>query len=134
MGLPGSPAYISSKFALEGLTECLRYELRQFGIRITLIEPGVVKTKFFESMRIPESCADPKYRALTDHILAGIRMMVQMGTPPAQVAEAVIAAINDKEMLPRYVVGADAEMFMRAKASKTDIEFERYMSEELFPK
>ena len=46
MGLPGSPAYISSKFALEGLTECLRYELGQFGIRTTLIEPGVVKTGF----------------------------------------------------------------------------------------
>jgi len=134
MGLPGSPAYISSKFALEGLAECLRYELGQFGIRTTLIEPGVVKTKFFESMRIPESHADPKYKAITDHMLAGIKMMVQMGTPPSQVADAVVKAISDEEMLPRYVVGADAEMFMKAKASKTDIEFERYMSEELFPK
>lgn len=134
MGLPGSPAYISSKFALEGLTECLRYELGQFGIRTTLIEPGVVKTRFFDSMRIPESYSDPKYRVLTDHILAGIKMMVEMGTPPSQVADAVIGAINDEEMLPRYVVGADAEMFMKAKREKSDIEFERYMSEELFPK
>jgi len=134
MGLPGSPAYISSKFALEGLTECLRYELGQFGIRTTLIEPGVVKTGFFDSMRIPESCSDPKYRVLTDHMLAGIKMMVEMGTPPSQVADAVIGAINDEEMLPRYVVGADAEMFMKAKREKSDIEFERYMSEELFPK
>lgn len=135
MGLPGSPAYISSKFALEGLTECLRYELGQFGIRITLIEPGVVKTNFFESMRIPESYADPRYKALTDHMLEGIKMMVQMGTPPAQVADVIVSAVaSDKEMLPRYVVGADAEMFMNAKASKTDIEFERYMSEELFPR
>ena len=47
MGLPGSAAYISSKFALEGLSECLRYELGQFGIKITLIEPGVIKTNFF---------------------------------------------------------------------------------------
>ena len=46
MGLPGSPAYISSKFALEGLGECLRYELGQFGIKTTLIEPGVIKTNF----------------------------------------------------------------------------------------
>ena len=134
MGLPGSPAYISSKFALEGLTECLRYELGQFGIRTTLIEPGVVKTKFFDSMKMPKNHADAKYKALTDHMLEGIRMMVQMGTPPAQVADAVIAAIKSDEMLPRYVVGADAEMFMEAKASKTDIEFEKYMSQELFPK
>jgi len=38
MGLPCSPAYISTKFALEGLSECLRYELGQFGIKTTLIE------------------------------------------------------------------------------------------------
>lgn len=135
MGLPGSPAYISSKFALEGLTECLRYELGQFGIKITLIEPGVVKTNFFESMRMPKSCADPKYKALIDHMLSSISMMVQMGTPPLQVASAIMSAIKDGDkMLPRYVVGTDAEMFIKAKTSKTDIEFEKYMGEELFPK
>ena len=48
IGLPGSSAYISSKFALEGFSECLRYELGQFGIKTTLIEPGVIKTNFFE--------------------------------------------------------------------------------------
>ena len=133
MGLPGSPAYISSKFALEGLGECLRYELGQFGIKTTLIEPGVIKTNFFESMKIPDSKSDPKYKELTDHIQAGLRMMVQMGTHPSQVAEVVMKAIHDDEMLPRYIVGTDAAMFMEAKKMKTDIEFERYMSKELFP-
>ena len=133
IGLPGSPAYISSKFALEGLGECLRYELGQFGIKTTLIEPGVIKTNFFDSMKIPESRADPKYKDLTEHILSGLKMMVQMGTEPAQVAQAVMKALHDKEMLPRYVVGADATMFMEAKKMKTDLEFEKYMSKELFP-
>ena len=133
MGLPGSPAYISSKFALEGLGECLRYELGQFGIKTTLIEPGVIKTNFFESMKIPDSKTDPKYKELTDHILAGLKMMVQMGTAPSQVAEVIIKAIHDEEMLPRYVVGTDAAMFMEAKKMKTDLEFEKYMSKELFP-
>ncbi|RMW34557.1 MAG: SDR family oxidoreductase [Nitrosopumilus sp.] len=133
MGLPGSPAYISSKFALEGLVECLRYELGQFGIKTTLIEPGVIKTNFFESMKIPDSETDPKYKELTDHILAGLKMMVQMGTAPSQVAEAILKAIHDDEMLPRYVVGTDAAMFMEAKKMKTDLEFEKYMSKELFP-
>jgi NAD(P)-dependent dehydrogenase (short-subunit alcohol dehydrogenase family) len=133
MGLPGSPAYISSKFALEGLTECLRYELGMFGIKITLIEPGVVKTNFFNSMRIPESKKDPKYKQITENMLAGLKLMVEMGTPPSQVAEIVMRAIHDKEMMPRYIVGADAVMFMEAKKSKTDLEFEKYMSKELFP-
>ena len=133
MGLPGSPAYISSKFALEGLGECLRYELGQFGIKTTLIEPGVIKTNFFESMKIPDSKTDTKYKELTDHILAGLKMMVQMGTAPSQVAEVIIKAIHDEEMLPRYVVGTDAAMFMEAKKMKTDLEFEKYMSKEIFP-
>ncbi|MCV0401454.1 MAG: SDR family oxidoreductase [Nitrosopumilus sp.] len=133
MGLPGSAAYISSKFALEGLGECLRYELGQFGIKTTLIEPGVIKTNFFNSMKIPESKIDPKYKALTDNILAGLKMMVEMGTAPSQVADVVMKAIHDEKMLPRYVVGTDAAMFMEAKKMKTDIEFEKYMSKELFP-
>lgn len=134
MGLPGSPAYISSKFALEGLVECLRYELGMFGIKTTLIEPGVVKTNFFNSMRIPESKKDPKYKQITENMLTGLKMMVEMGTPPSQVANTVVKAIHDKEMLPRYVVGTDAAMFMDAKRSKSDLEFEKYMSKELFPR
>ena len=133
MGLPGSPAFISSKFALEGLGECLRYELGMFGIKTTLIEPGVIKTKFFDSMKIPESKKDPKYKQVTDNMLAGLKMMVEMGTPPVQVAEVVIKAIHDDEILPRYIVGTDAAMFMEAKKSKSDLEFEKYMSKELFP-
>jgi len=133
MGLPGSSAYISTKFALEGLSECLRYELGQFGIKTTLIEPGVIKTNFFNSMKVPESKIDPKYKTLTDNILAGLKMMVEMGTAPSQVADVILKAIHDKEILPRYVVGTDAAMFMEAKKMKTDLEFEKYMSKELFP-
>ena len=133
MGLPGSSAYISSKFALEGLGECLRYELGQFGIKTTMIEPGVIKTNFFNSMKVPESKIDPKYKTLTDNILAGLKMMVEMGTAPSQVADVVMKAIHDDEMLPRYVVGTDAAMFLEAKKMKTDLEFEKYMSKELFP-
>ena len=132
MGLPGSSAYISTKFALEGLSECLRYELGQFGIKTTLIEPGVIKTNFFNSMKVPDSKTDPKYKILTDNILAGLKMMVEMGTAPSQVAEVIIKAIHHDEILPRYTVGADATMFMEAKKAKTDLEFEKYMSKELF--
>jgi len=133
-GLPGSSAYISTKFALEGLSECLRYELGQFGIKTTLIEPGVIKTNFFSSLKIPESKTDPKYKELTDNILAGLKMMVEMGTPPSQVAKVILKAIHDDEILPRYIVGTDAVMFMEAKKMKTDLEFEKYMSKELFPR
>ena len=52
IGIPLNTAYISSKFALEGLSESMRYELEPFGIDVILIEPGVVKTNFFENADI----------------------------------------------------------------------------------
>jgi len=134
LGLPGSSAYISTKFALEGLSECLRYELGQFGIKTTLIEPGVIKTNFFNSLKIPESNTDTKYKELTNNILSGLKMMVEMGTPPSEVAKVILKAIHDDEILPRYIVGTDAVMFMEAKKMKTDLEFEKYMNKELFPR
>lgn len=130
MGLPGSPAYISSKFALEGLTECLRYELEPFGIQATIIEPGVVKTPFFSSMKITEP-KEPEYQKMMNHIMSGLQMMVSMGTDPGAVASVVVKALHDTEMLPRYHAGADAAMFMEAKNSRTDIEFEKYMKREV---
>ena len=132
MGLPGSAAYISTKFALEGLSECLRYELGQFGIRTTIIEPGVIKTNFFDSMKIPKSFAHPKYRELSEGILGNLKMMIELGTEPVQVAQTIIKAINDEQMQTRYTAGADAAMFMEAKKNKTDVEFEKYISSEIF--
>ena len=54
IGFPVSPAYISSKFALEGLSESLRFELMPFCVNVIIIEPGVIKTNFFNSMKMAE--------------------------------------------------------------------------------
>ncbi|RDJ32518.1 MAG: SDR family NAD(P)-dependent oxidoreductase [Crenarchaeota archaeon] len=132
IGFPGSPAYISSKFALEGLSECLRYELGQFGVKTIIIEPGVIKTNFFDSMKVTEPKADSPYTEITHKVIAGIKMMAEMGTPPIEVAKAISKAISDNPPLPRYVVGNDASMFLEAKKMKTDIEFENYLKKELF--
>lgn len=133
IGFPASPAYISSKFALEGLSECLRYELSPFGINIIIIEPGVIKTNFFGSMRMPKNVKpDSPYKDITSKVVAGVKMMSEMGTPPKEVADAIIKSLKEKNPLPRYPVGNDAQMFLEAKKMKTDIEFENYLKKELF--
>ena len=69
IGFPVSPAYISSKFALEGLSECLRFELGPFGINVIIIEPGVIKTNFFDSMKMAKkSNSDSVYNLSLIHI------------------------------------------------------------------
>lgn len=133
IGFPGSPAYISSKFAIEGLSECLRYELSPFGINTIIIEPGVIKTNFFSSRKMPKnSKPDSPYSDITQKVVAGISMMAEMGTAPNEVADVIIKALKEKNPLPRYPVGNDALMFLEAKKMKTDIEFENYLKKELF--
>jgi NAD(P)-dependent dehydrogenase (short-subunit alcohol dehydrogenase family) len=132
IGFPGSPAYISSKFALEGLSESLRYELGQFGVKIIIIEPGVIKTNFFSSMKIAEPKPDSPYKEITEKVIMGIKMMAELGTPPSEVATTILNAIKEENPRPRYIVGNDAQMFLEAKKTKTDTEFENYLKKELF--
>ncbi len=133
IGFPVSTAYISSKFALEGLSESIRFELGQFGVNVIIIEPGVIKTNFFDSMKTAKKVdKDETYRDITLKVITGVKMMAEMGTPPKEVANVIIKAIKDDKPLPRYVVGNDAMMFLEAKKMKTDIEFENYLKKELY--
>jgi NAD(P)-dependent dehydrogenase (short-subunit alcohol dehydrogenase family) len=131
IGFPASPAYISSKFALEGLSESMRYELEPFGIKTIIIEPGVIKTNFFTSLK-KSTRTDSAYKDITEKVMKGLTMMAEMGTPPQEVARTIIKAVNTENPLPRYPVGNDAIMFLEAKKNKTDIEFENYIKKELY--
>jgi NAD(P)-dependent dehydrogenase (short-subunit alcohol dehydrogenase family) len=133
IGFPVSTAYISSKFAIEGLSESLRYELGPFGINVIIIEPGVIKTNFFDSMKIAEKVGkSDTYKDITEKVISGVKMMAEMGTPPKEVASVIIKSLKEEKPLPRYVVGNDAAMFLEAKKMKTDIEFENYLKKELY--
>jgi len=133
IGFPASPAYISSKFALEGLSESLRFEFAPFGVNVIIIEPGVIKTNFMKNMKMAKkSELDTVYKDITTKVVSGVKMMAEMGTPPKEVANTIVKAIKDKKPLPRYIVGNDALMFLEAKKSKTDIEFENYLKKELY--
>ena len=133
IGFPVSPAYISSKFALEGLSESLRFELMPFGVNVIIIEPGVIKTNFFNSMKLAKkSNQDSEYKEITERVISGVKMMAEMGTHPKEVADAVVKALKEENPHPRYVVGNDAMMFLEAKKMKTDMEFENYLKKELY--
>ncbi len=131
IGFPASPAYISSKFALEGLSESMRYELEPLGIKTIIIEPGVIKTNFFAALK-QSTNPNSAYKEITDKVMKGLTMMVEMGTSPQEVARTIVKAVNSENPLPRYPVGNDAVMFLEAKKNKTDIEFENYIKKELY--
>jgi len=133
IGFPVSTAYISSKFALEGLSESIRFELGPFGVNVIIIEPGVIKTNFFDSMKIAKRAEEnDTYKEITKKVISGVKMMAEMGTAPKEVANVIIKSLKEEKPLPRYVVGNDAAMFLEAKKMKTDIEFENYLKKELY--
>ncbi len=131
IGFPVSPAYISSKFALEGLSESMRYELEPFGIKTIIIEPGVIKTNFMTSLKKSMKPGSP-YKEISEKVINGISLMAEMGTPPLEVARTIVKAVTSENPLPRYPVGNDAIMFLEAKKNKTDAEFENYIKKELY--
>lgn len=132
IGFPCSLSYVSSKFALEGLSECLRYELGAHGVQTVIIEPGVIKTKFMDNIKISKPSNDSPYSEITDRVIAGIKMMAELGTPASEVAKVVVKVATEENPQPRYIVGNDASMFLEAKKSMTDTEFEEYIKKELY--
>ena len=133
IGFPASPAYISSKFALEGLSESLRLEMAPFGVDVIIIEPGVIKTNFLNPVRLSKNSeADTAYSDITNKVVSGVKMMAEMGTHPKEVADTIVKAAKDEKPIPRYIVGNDASMFLEARKNKTDIEFENYLKKELY--
>src|SRR5919201_1830399 len=106
---PGFGAYCATKYALEGLTETLRDEVADFGIRTLIVEPGAFRTGLFRPGAAYESAAMPEYAAAVGPTRAYVRGNdgTQPGDP-AKAAQAIIDALNAEEPPLRLVLGADA--------------------------
>jgi NAD(P)-dependent dehydrogenase (short-subunit alcohol dehydrogenase family) len=133
VAIPVSSAYVATKFALEGLSESMRYELKEFGINIIIIEPGVIRTNFVENMKTAgtRSRSESPYADLIGRTLKGFGGLMDNSSPPKLVAEAILNAITSKEPEIRYVVGDDAKSIMKVRKSTSDKEFENWMYESI---
>jgi NAD(P)-dependent dehydrogenase (short-subunit alcohol dehydrogenase family) len=134
VGIPVSSAYVVTKFALEGLSESMRYELKEFGINIVIIEPGVIKTNFFENLKAADarSRSESPYADLIERTTKGFGEMIDnSSSPPKLVAEAILNAITSKEPEIRYLVGDDVESIMDVRKNTSDKEFENWMYENI---
>ena len=128
-GYPGGSAYVSSKFALEGLSESIAYELEQFGIKVILVEPGVVRTNFGENMVIARKAQDPNspYSQMMQ-MMSSIRgKMLENASDADLVAKVVVEAATAKEPVLRYLAGKDVQQMVAAKKSMSDEEFQKMM-------
>ncbi len=106
MGLPFQGLYSASKFAVEGLTTSLRMEVKPFGVRVVLIEPGDIRTSFTANRR-PTLATQERaiYREQYTKALARIEADEQGGPAPEIVARALVRIMNRRSPKPRYIVG-----------------------------
>jgi NAD(P)-dependent dehydrogenase (short-subunit alcohol dehydrogenase family) len=107
---PGSTVYVTSKFAVRGLTEALRYSLFEHKIGVTMLCPGVVKTGLGESYKTrPPELA--KNSGFTQEGWAGVKAVTQLaGQDPVEVGEMVLKAIRKNEFYVFTASGFRDEM------------------------
>ncbi len=127
--IPGQSAYVSTKFAIEGLTESIAYELEPFGIKVVLIEPGIVKTSMANNMVIAKKSQDPSspYYRLIENAVSSIEHGLETRSSPHVVAKVVLKADTSENPNLRYLAGKDIETWMEAKRSMSDEEFHKMM-------
>lgn len=111
LGLPFQGLYSASKFALEGMTEALRMELRPFGVRAVLIEPGDFRTGFTAQRRPVEAAASSVYAGHFGKALATMERDEAAGADPLAVARLLERLIAIRAPRVRYKVGGFAQTF-----------------------
>jgi len=128
-GFPAISAYVSTKYAVEGFTESLRYEVSPFGIKASVVEPGIIKTQAIErAITAKKAKENSPYSDIVQKITKGIEsVMRKKGSPASVVAKAVLKAATDENPEIRYPAGEDAKMFLQARKNKSDKEFEEFV-------
>ena len=130
-GYPGGSAYVSTKFALEGLSESMAYELEPFGIKVVLVEPGVIKTNFVNSMVASKKSQDPNspYAQFMQNVATSFQHMIEGGASSDVVARVVLKAVTSENPSLRYLAGKDVETWMEGKRNMSDEEFYNMMKQ-----
>ncbi|MCG8577005.1 MAG: oxidoreductase, partial [Flavobacteriales bacterium] len=111
--------YHATKFALEGWSDCLRLELKDFGIDVVVVEPGAIKTEFMDVMYQPmvERGTGTVYETSLNLMAQAAASMEEsgQGSPPSVIAETISKAVKSPKPKTRYASGAMAKMLLRMR-------------------
>jgi len=129
---PGAGLYSSTKYAVEAMSDALRFEVKGFGVDVVLIEPGPIRTAFTETAN--ESYPDPgsaggAYDAFHEAVAKGDAETDEsfIAGKPEHVAHAIERAISARHPKPRYKVTAVARIVPKLKAALPDRAFDAFL-------
>ena len=124
MAFPLGTLYHGTKFAVEGLSEALQYELAPLGARVKIIEPGATRTDFAgRSFDFMNYDALTEYQPLVATFMDVLAPLMTNAVSPDVVASAIFEAATDGSPQFRYAVGADATAILDARRQLDDASF-----------
>ena len=123
--------YHAAKFAVEGLSDCLRAEVAEFGIKVVIVEPGSITSEWatISADNLETTSAGTPYRDQAKLVTRGLRKSDTsfLASPPEVVAEAIGKAVQRAKPRTRYPVGGGARVFLFAERVLTDRGFDRFI-------
>lgn len=132
IGLPLLTFYNSSKYAVEGITDSLRYELKDFNIRVHSVMPGFFNTNFAKDNLVVNAdtfSENSPYSKLVTNLAPNIVEQINEGNDASEAAELILKMIEDENSPARVTVGDKASKFIPMRRELSDEDFERRVRE-----
>jgi NADP-dependent 3-hydroxy acid dehydrogenase YdfG len=122
MAFPLYSSYHATKWAVEGFSESLQYELEEFNIRVKIIEPGPIKTDFYgRSEAIAQKAGLTAYDGIVQKVTPNLKKAGQGGSPPEVTAKIIYTAATDGSQKLRYPAGGNAGLLLFLRRIARDI-------------
>jgi len=127
IALPLGAWYYASKHALEAYSDTLRMEVEPFGIRVVIIQPGIIKTEFEDqtAAQLRQYSGNGAYHHMAEAMAREAATGLAGGSDPAVIAQAIRAAVESDHPETRYAVGAMAEQLLQLNRTLPDREFDK---------
>ncbi|MDX2001431.1 MAG: oxidoreductase [Chitinophagales bacterium] len=127
--------YHASKHAVEGFSDCLRIELREFNINVVVLEPGIIRTEWSDIMlqNISKFSLKGAYASLTEKLVAASKKMAEQGqgSSPEVIANTILKIVASKRPKTRYLVGFMAKPMVWMRLNLGDRLFDKVLMSQL---
>ncbi|MGH2714401.1 MAG: oxidoreductase [Thermoleophilaceae bacterium] len=136
---PGGGAYHATKYAVEAISDALRFEVKGFGVDVVVIQPGIIRTEFSATAAAEVGAADGPYAAFNASVAQATRdvyekgPLARLGGGPEAVAKAIERAIAARSPKIRYRVTPSAHVMVNQRRLMTARMWDRFVSTQ-FPR
>lgn len=129
---PGGGFYHATKHAVEALSDALRFEVRGFGVHVSVVEPGLIKTAFGDTAAAPVEAGDGPYASFNAAVAKRVSgayegLMGRMAAPPESVARVIEAALSSRSPQTRYRVTMGARFMLGTRKVLPDRAWDAFM-------